>query len=352
MNSQRLTGRGKLVISPAALYELPVVVAIFRAALSGAPDNTAFRTALFDFDVGGGQFQFRKIDLIGDTMSLRGRGYVRFDGPLALDFFSTAGRNQVPIPFLRDVLRESTAGLWGVTVRGSLQNPVADVQAAPRLNDALRQFLGGFGGPMAGPPPRRGAAERGANANSPPQSLLLPECHTQGFSQRTPDSSLSQWHCSVGDLRLNCEGSITPPKAASVARNFALPPRIGHPPAVRRSSWRPRRTSRRSVSAPLAGTCRSATPRSHRDLLLIRKPSDACAAPEHWRVAEQAQPGFRKGSYDRTSRAPSERLIHTLRFTPEVLRGGMVPCRAVSGCFRSPFRRPLAAATAVVGLCC
>jgi hypothetical protein len=150
MNSQRLTGRGKLVISPAALYELPVVVAIFRAALSGAPDNTAFRTALFDFDVGGGQFQFRKIDLIGDTMSLRGRGYVRFDGPLALDFFSTAGRNQVPIPFLRDVLRESTAGLWGVTVRGSLQNPVADVQAAPRLNDALRQFLGGFGGPMAG----------------------------------------------------------------------------------------------------------------------------------------------------------------------------------------------------------
>jgi hypothetical protein len=151
MNAQRLTGRGKLVISPAALYELPVVVAIFRAALSGAPDNTAFRTALFDFDVGGGQFQFRKIDLIGDTMSLRGRGYVRFEGPLALDFFSTAGRNQVPIPLLRDVLRESTAGLWGVTVRGSLQNPVADVQAAPRLNDALRQFLGGLGGPMAGP---------------------------------------------------------------------------------------------------------------------------------------------------------------------------------------------------------
>ncbi len=31
-------------------------------------------------------------------------------------------------------------------------------------------------------------------------------------------------------------------------------------------------------------------------LTIIRKPSDACSAPEHWRVAEQAQPGFRLGS--------------------------------------------------------
>ena len=154
-NSQRLTGRGQLLIAPAALYELPVVLAIFRTVFQGTPDTTAFRNAFFEFDVGGGQFQFRKIDLIGDSVSLRGHGYVRFDGPLSLDFYSTAGRNQVPIPLLRDVLRESTSGMWGVHVRGTLTDPKADVEAAPRFNNALRQFLGvmdGRPGARMGPP--------------------------------------------------------------------------------------------------------------------------------------------------------------------------------------------------------
>lgn len=163
MNSQRLAGRGQLLISPAALYELPVVLALFRTMFSGTPDNTAFRNAFFDFDVGGGQFQFRKIDLIGDSMSLRGNGWVKFDGPLSLDFYSSAGRNQVPIPLLREVLRESTTGMWGVHVRGTLSNPQAQVEAAPRLNSAIKQLLGmgeGRMGPMPAPRIQPPAANR------------------------------------------------------------------------------------------------------------------------------------------------------------------------------------------------
>ncbi len=167
MNSQRLTGRGQLLISPAALYELPVVLALFRTVFSGTPDNTAFRNAFFDFDVGGGQFQFRKIDLIGDSMSLRGAGWIKFDGPLSLDFYSSAGRNQVPIPLLREVLRESTSGMWGVHVRGTMTNPQAQVEAAPRLNSAIRQLLGmgdGRPGQMTTP---RGAPPAANRAPAP-----------------------------------------------------------------------------------------------------------------------------------------------------------------------------------------
>lgn len=162
-SAQRLKGRGQMVISPAALYELPVIVAIFKILNFAPPDKTAFRQALVVFDIGGGQFQLRRADLNGDAITLRGRGYIPFDGPMRLDFYSTAGGRHLPIPIVGPLIGGATEGWVGVEVRGTMADPVANVRALPQMDDALRGFLGIFDGR----PPATG--QRGAGSQRQPR---------------------------------------------------------------------------------------------------------------------------------------------------------------------------------------
>lgn len=142
--ADRLSGKGQLLIAPAALYELPVIVAIFNVLRFVPPDKTAFTNALVDFEIGNSQFLFHRIELQGDSVSLQGRGKVGFDGRVSLKFYSKAGRYQVPIPLVREMLAEATKGWVGIEVKGTTKAPVATYQAVPQMDDALRSFLGAF----------------------------------------------------------------------------------------------------------------------------------------------------------------------------------------------------------------
>ena len=149
--SERLAGRGQIEISPAALYELPIIVQLFQVLRLGPLDKTAFHRAFVDFAVGGRQFVMNRIDLVGDAMNLRGRGTVQFAGRTNLDFYSMMPRHQMPIPIVREFLSEATKGWVRVRVDGTMSNPVAKVQAIPTLDGTLRLFLGGGGFEPAAP---------------------------------------------------------------------------------------------------------------------------------------------------------------------------------------------------------
>jgi hypothetical protein len=151
---KRLTGKGELLISPAALYELPVIVAIFKVLSFVPPDKTMFDQALFSFAIQNETVQFGRIDLIGNAINLVGRGTVRFDCRVGLEFLSTIGRNQIPIPIVREALREVTKGWVGVQVSGTMKDPAALVRPVPQMDDALRRLLGIFDARQP-PPPRR-----------------------------------------------------------------------------------------------------------------------------------------------------------------------------------------------------
>lgn len=140
----RLSGAGRLVISPAALYDLPLIVAVFQALTLTPPKNTAFDQAQFVFDVRNSLVQFQKIDLVGDAIHLVGRGGVRFNGAVNLDFYSTAGRNQVPIPLVREIIKMGTTGWVGVKVGGTVQTPLTEIKPLPQIDATLRQLLGNF----------------------------------------------------------------------------------------------------------------------------------------------------------------------------------------------------------------
>lgn len=158
-STKNLLGSGKLLISPAALYELPVLVQTFKVMTFVPVDKTAFRFAYTEFDVAKQQFLFRRIDLVGDTISLRGRGAASFDGRVALDFYSMLPRSRLPGVILKQLVSSATAGWVGVEVRGTAKNPVARIRAVPQVEDTLKAFLTGLGRgpvpiPFVTPPPR------------------------------------------------------------------------------------------------------------------------------------------------------------------------------------------------------
>jgi len=160
---RNLIGRGKVLISPAALYELPVFVQIFKVLNPVPVDKTAFRVAYADFEIADRQFLFKTIDLQGDAINLRGRGVAGFDGKLAIDFYSMLPRSRLPVVILRQLVKSATAGWVGVQVRGTVSRPIARIRAIPKVDDALQRFLGAISGrPPATllPPPRRNTMRR------------------------------------------------------------------------------------------------------------------------------------------------------------------------------------------------
>ncbi len=136
-----LKGRGQLQISPAALYELPIVVQMFRVLSLGPPDKTAFNYALFDFNVANSQFGFNSIDMVGNSIRMRGRGTTGFDGRVSLDFYSMLPRTKLPIPFINPLIGAASAGWVGVELRGTVDKPIARIKPLQNLDGALKGFL-------------------------------------------------------------------------------------------------------------------------------------------------------------------------------------------------------------------
>jgi AsmA-like C-terminal region len=142
-----VTGRGQLLIHPAALYELPVFIQLFKAFSFAAPDKTAFNYALTTFNIRNRMVSFRDIDLIGDAISLRGKGTARFDGPLNLDFYSRPASAWASVPGLSNLFDQFTQGWVGVSVTGTVQTPRARVIAMPQVDSAMRNFLAAINRP-------------------------------------------------------------------------------------------------------------------------------------------------------------------------------------------------------------
>lgn len=165
--AKNLLGKGRLIISPAELYDLPLIVAIFKELSSlpvGAPagrgpgKDPAFDQALFVFQIRDSNVLFEKIDLVGDAMHLVGGGNVTFKGEVFLDFLSDVGRRQLAIPILREVIRATTNGMVGVRVRGSLRDPSKplDTKVTPfqQIDSAVRGLLTLFDPPSPRGPKR------------------------------------------------------------------------------------------------------------------------------------------------------------------------------------------------------
>ena len=142
-SAANLKGNGQMLISPAALYEIPVVLEMLNALSSlqfAVPNKAAFNHALMSFRIRDEAFEFEPIDLVGDSLALRGRGRVGFSGDVSLDFYS---RPPVTINPLRNFVVSSTTSLITVQVRGTTSNPQT-TRGSRKIDDSIREFFGAF----------------------------------------------------------------------------------------------------------------------------------------------------------------------------------------------------------------
>jgi hypothetical protein len=133
-------GQGWVQIMPAALYELPVFAQMF-STLAGRPPqpgDAAFTYAYGDFEIHEGLFDFSKIELVGDALSLVGRGTVGYAGPraseLKLDFYSMMTNR---VPFLGPLVSVLGDRWIRVEVYGTVSQPRAMIQPRIGLLDNL-----------------------------------------------------------------------------------------------------------------------------------------------------------------------------------------------------------------------
>lgn len=143
-SEDQLKGRGELQIAPAALYELPLFVKIFSSLRLDAGDRTAFERADVRYNIANSRYNFEAIHLIGNAINLHGRGYVRFDGAMQLDFYSMLSRNRIQIPVLHELAGILGRGWVGVKVTGNVGAPETRMIPIPEFDEALKQFLGTF----------------------------------------------------------------------------------------------------------------------------------------------------------------------------------------------------------------
>lgn len=148
-----LEGGGRVEIRDAKMYELPVMARLLKVLRNRAPDKTAFNGVDAQFAIDGPNIRFNELNLLGDAVSLYGKGVATFDRNLDLVFHSTVGRNDFNVPLLRSMIGQASANLLLIKVTGPVENAEVVREPLPAVNEFMEQ-LGGEG--VATPEPKRG----------------------------------------------------------------------------------------------------------------------------------------------------------------------------------------------------
>ena len=157
ISTRSMRGSGRLLVSPAELYELPIMFQIFQSLRFAPADATAFRHAYAEFRVLDEKFIFDEIGLLGDALNLFGQGHVRFDETIDLDFVYRPPRGR-GLAFLKP-LDGVLPVLFTVEVEGTLDVPRIKVQDGVRetargLLRLIEAAPGSIRPPKIIPPPR------------------------------------------------------------------------------------------------------------------------------------------------------------------------------------------------------
>jgi hypothetical protein len=148
-----LEGGGNLHIPAGRMYNLPLVLDLLKVPALHAPDGTAFEEAHAEFKVHGRRVQVQRLDLLGNAISLGGRGELNLDGSdLNMDFYAVWGHIvQVLPPGLRELPPWLSKNLLLVRARGPVSKPELKPEPVPALVEPVKQLVERARGRSPGP---------------------------------------------------------------------------------------------------------------------------------------------------------------------------------------------------------
>ncbi len=137
-----LSGKGRITLSEANVYELPVMISLLKILSIREPNQNGFSDGTIDYRIVGEHIYFDHIAFHGDAISLSGSGQMNFQSQIGLTFYCLVGRGEWDVPVLKQVVRAASQQLMRIHVGGTLQNPEPSQEALPALNQALQQIRG------------------------------------------------------------------------------------------------------------------------------------------------------------------------------------------------------------------
>ncbi|MCI0331971.1 MAG: AsmA-like C-terminal region-containing protein [Planctomycetes bacterium] len=121
---QLLNGGGELHVVDANIYKLPLLVSMLKVPnlRNRTPDTTAFNRCDMKFTVQGDRMYFEQLNLLGDTVSLYGKGQSGFDRRLDLVFY-TLLEPVMPIPLWKTIAGQVSQQTLQLNVVGTWDDP-------------------------------------------------------------------------------------------------------------------------------------------------------------------------------------------------------------------------------------
>lgn len=138
-----VTGRGEIDLPTGQLYDMPLVLELFKAITLRAPDGIAFDEAHAQFKIDGRRLTVQRLDLLGNAVSLGGRGALNLDGSdVDLDFYAVWGRIAQVLPVgWRDVPPWLSRQLLKIKMRGSLGEPTFAPEPVPFIVEPVQLLM-------------------------------------------------------------------------------------------------------------------------------------------------------------------------------------------------------------------
>jgi len=135
------TGRGNVRLADADLYEVPVVLALFKLLKGGNAARSTFSSCESAFRLEASQLYLDQVDLKADTLTLKGNGELGFDRRVNLIFYAMMGRDELKVPIITPALQEISKQLVQIKVEGTLDEPKVTKDAVPSISEALQQMF-------------------------------------------------------------------------------------------------------------------------------------------------------------------------------------------------------------------
>ena len=158
-----MSGEGSLQLREADIYELPQMVQLLSVLSMKPPAQTAFTTSQVDFDLVGGRFYFKRLQFVGDALSLYGRGEMDLERRVSANFYTMVGAHR--IPGLSELMGSASQQIMLVRASGTLDQLAITNEVFPGVNEFLQQLQTELQVPLTGAPttvpaPGTGAAKR------------------------------------------------------------------------------------------------------------------------------------------------------------------------------------------------
>lgn len=142
-----LGGEGSVQLRGTDLYKLPVVLDLLRSLRKGKEAQGAFDSSDIDFRVQGEHVYLDKVDLTGDTLTLKGAGELNARREVDLNFYTVLGREDAYLPAVRPLLGLASQRFLLIKVGGTLDHPSLSREILPGLNETMQRLF-----PEATPP--------------------------------------------------------------------------------------------------------------------------------------------------------------------------------------------------------